>query len=286
MGDVSEESMTAEAALGAAIPARCARCGYATAGLVGTTCPECAFDLTTTPFLRYADRAWLRALVVGTELISVGAIGLLITNFGGKTILKVIARTLGMPFLNDPLALRAFLGLFLLSCGVGAWLLSTPDPALAALDDERQRRRSLERTGIAATLVVGAARIACEGLLPPPVCAVMTVVAMAFGLYLVVSLKSAVRELLSRAEAHASEKPAKEPTSKKSGDSTSWVVWLIVAIVLLGLWSASGGVTTAALKIERTMLGIGTIVTAFALLELVKGTKAIHAELAKAAPET
>jgi hypothetical protein len=285
---VNEEPMTERAAPGASIPARCVRCGYATAGLVGTTCPECAFDLTTTPFLRYADRAWLRAIVVGTELISVGALGLLITNFGGKTILKVIARTLGMPFLNDPLALRGFLALFLLSCGVGAWLLSAPDPALAALDDERQRRRSLERAGIAATLVVGAARIACEGLLPPPVCAVMTVVAMSFGLYLAVSLKSTVRELLSRAEAKEAEESATQPTLpkvKKGADSTSWVIWVIVAIVLIGVWSASGGVATAAIKIERTLLGLGTIITGFALLELVKGAKAIHAELAKAAPE-
>ncbi len=283
MGSVSEGLATSATSPGSALPERCARCGYATVGLVGTTCPECAFDLTQTPFLRYADRAWLRSIVVGTELIGVGAVGMLITNFGGKTILKVIARTLGMPFLNDPLVVRGFLAAFLLCCGVGAWLLSTPDPALIVLDDARHRRRSIERAGIAAALVIGAARIACEGLLPPPVCAWMTVVAMGFGLYLAVRLKSTVRELLDRTEAHVSEKPAREPKAKKGADSTSWVIWVIVAIVLLGVWSASGGVATAAIKIERTLLGLGVIITGLALLELVKGTKAIHAELERAA---
>ena len=58
-------------------PQRSGRCGYVTAGSVGTTCPDCGFDLTKSAYLRCADRTWLRTIVGEIQLIRIGAIGLL-----------------------------------------------------------------------------------------------------------------------------------------------------------------------------------------------------------------
>jgi hypothetical protein len=124
----------------------------------------------------------------------------------------------------------------------------------------------------------------------------MTVVAMAFGMYIAASLNSLVRELLLRAETAPKDEEEKAESKAKSkakskgkpkakpsqADPTAWVFWLIAALVVIGFISARGGLATAAVKIERSMLGLGVIVTGFALLQLVKGAKAIHEELARA----
>lgn len=260
-------------------PARCGRCGYATAGLPGTTCPECAFDLTKVPYLRFADRAWLRTIVFGTKLISFGAVGLLATNFGAVGVLRAVVKSIGIDTFSDKIVARVLLATFLACGAIGAWLLSTPDPALEVGDDARLRRRTFERMGIAAALLLGAARVGCEGLVPPAACAVMTVAAMGFGLFIVVGLNALVLELLARSESAPKEEVESKPYS------ASWVIWMIALFVLIGLWSAGAGVATVAIKVERVMLGIGAIATGLALLKLVKSSKAIHEELGKASAD-
>ena len=139
-------------------PLHCGRCGYATEGLHGNTCPECGFDLTRTPFLRWADRGWLRTIVVGSELVQIGSISALVFKFGGSTILGIVSK-IGVSLPIGPKVLASFLTMgSLAAAAIGAWLLAAPDPSLHAEADGRFSRRTIYRGGIVVALVLVAIR--------------------------------------------------------------------------------------------------------------------------------
>lgn len=258
------------------IPTRCGRCGYVARGLAGTTCPECAFDLTKVAYLRYADRGWLRTIVFGTNLIRVGAVGLLVTMVGGARWAARTLRSVGIDWLADQVLSRSLLVLFLSSAIVGAWMLSTPDPTYQLEDEGRGAKRSIERLGIGAAATLGAIRIFGDGVLPPMANALLTCAAMACGLLMVIRMASLVRDLLSRSESALAD------DAEKPSDSWGWMKWVIAGALLIGLMSLRSGATTAALAMERLALSVGVLLAAFSLLNLLKGTKAIGSELERA----
>lgn len=259
-------------------PQRCGRCGYVTAGLGGTTCPECGFDLTKSAYLRFADRTWLRTIVVGIHLIHIGAMGLLVAHFGGREMVRTVCKVMDLPVPSERVVGRVMLVLFLALAAVGAWMLTASDPSFDDADEERMRHRKLGRLGIASAVVLAVTRIFCDGWLGPIACSLLTFGAMACGIAIIASTRGLVRSLVRRSETATAE--ALAPAKK----ATAWIPWVLGAVVVVSLLSMRAGLAGVAAKLESLALGIGIVVTAFILLKLLEGTKAIRDELEKVAP--
>lgn len=264
-----------------AMPARCGRCGYATKGLSGTTCPECAFDLTRIPYLRFADRLWLAALVRGNTLVWIGAIGLIVMAFGGRNWLRTMLKIGGVGISARTVG-QIGIVVFLTTALLGAWFLSRPDPALETGDPERHRRQQRMQMGIGATGLLVLIRVVGDGALHPILATTLTVSAIMLSLFILSGLHGVVIELLKRSE-HAEAKHLEE---KPGARSRSWIWFILLAIVLIGAFNArGGGVATVASRIEQVTASIGVIALAFVCLHLVRGSKAIARELEQA-PES
>ncbi len=274
--ETSEPAVPGEAV--PAIPARCGRCGYATAGLRGTTCPECAFDLTRNPYLRFADPLWLAGLVRGMTMVWIGAIGLFVMAFGGREWIRTMIRLVNIDVPSRVIG-QVGVVLFLAFALLGAWFLSRPDPALEIGDPERHRRQQRMQMGIGAVALLVFVRVIGDASFHPVLSMVLTVSAVMLGLFLLSGLHGVVIELLRRSE-HAE---AKHLEQKPGANSRSWIIFLVVVIIGVGVWSAPGpGVVTIAASTERITRSIGVVALAFVCLHLVSGRKAIARELEQA----
>jgi hypothetical protein len=277
MSSETNEAPSASEAI-PAMPARCGRCGYATVGLRGTTCPECAFDLTRIPYLRFADRLWLAALVRGTTLVWIGAIGLMVMAFGGRNGFRTMLRLVGID-VSSRVVGQVGVVLFLALALLGAWLLSRPDPALETGDPERHRRQQRMQMGIGAVGLLVFIRVIGDPSLHPILATALTISAITLGLFILSGLHGVVIELLRRSE-HAE---AKHLAEKPGARSRSWIGFMLLAIVIFGALSARGaGAATVASRIEQITSSIGVIALAFVCLHLVSGSKAIARELEQA----
>ncbi|MDZ4755491.1 MAG: hypothetical protein SGJ11_13470, partial [Phycisphaerae bacterium] len=259
----------------AVAPLACGRCGYRTQGLPTMTCPECGFDLAKTPYLRWADRGWLRMIVTGTTLVHVGAIGALAMWFGGRYLLAAV-QSMGIPLPGSSRVLKQLIVLgFCITAALGAWMMAAPDPNLAG-NESKESRRLIYRILIATTVVLIALRAGLAHLLEPISAAVTSVAALVIGLYVVRGLGDFVRDLLTRAESGV---PA---DATKAGRAPNWIYWVLGITAGLALLRYQGGAAAIAGKIEGSVLFFGFIGVTIALLSLVKASRAIKGELAKA----
>lgn len=264
----------------------CGRCGYTTRGLNDSRCPECGFDLAVVPYLRVADRDWLRRVVLGINLVRYGSIAALVLLFGRGTV-RGLLDSFGVGALVDPRVVTSLSTyLAVISAAVGAFLLSLPDPAFDDPDEARRRRRMrfqiqlgavllliLARQALASPALVGATPTWWPLLLAAcSVCAVFVTVAVIRG------LGDFVRELVQRSEI------ATEKDLKGTRTSAAWLVPVVIVFVVIGLVSFRRGAAGMAKVVEGGVIGIGLIGTMIALLLLSRATKAIESEYAKASP--
>ena len=259
-----------------AVPDRCGRCGYVTKGLQGTTCPECAFDLTRSAYLRFADRGWLRTIVLGTHLLRVGGIGLIAVMFGGRTAIRATLDVLDLPAPSDRMIGRIMMLVFLAVSVTGAWLFTSDDPTFAGLDDERSRRGLAARIGIGLAALFAAARIVLDAVAPPLVNAGLIVVTILCLVQVTTALNGVVRSLLLRSEATSAEDLEETGKSQRSSG------WIIGAVALVALLSIRGGLAGLPSKVEGVGLGVGVLIIGFAFVRLVKSSRAIRQELERA----
>jgi hypothetical protein len=269
------ESPTAHAA---SVGARCGRCGYSTAGLTGTQCPECAFDLTKSAYLRYTDRGWLTTIVRGTHLIRVGATGTLVLCLGGAKMVLSTVQFVGLSNLSERLVYRVLLIGFLASCAIGAWMLTVTDPTFGDPDAAWGRHRLLGRVGILTAASLALARALCEGILSPIACSALTIGALLSVFAVLRPISDLVRSLIRRSESATPE----DLEEKGALNARSLLRWTVAGVILILLVTRRIGLATLAARLESLALGIGFILSAIAFLKLLRGTRAIREELAKA----
>jgi ribosomal protein L37E len=264
-----DESPPVAEATPAPIPERCGRCGYATTGMSGIICPECGFDVTKTTHLRVADRDWLANVVRGMWLTRVGATVALVANFSGPFFRAVVPAALGSPRGVSRIVTFAALG----AAALGALLISLPDPSFEDPSESRRRRRLVFQVGLVGGAMLLLGRAILGPYVSPIVGAGMSVVALLVMVGVVRGIGGFAREIVARAEG------VTEAEIKKTGAGAGWLYPVIAILVILQLLGWSRGQIVVAQRIETSVLGIGIIGIAFAMLSLSKASAAIKREL-------
>ncbi|MBL9150379.1 MAG: hypothetical protein JNM94_16965 [Phycisphaerae bacterium] len=264
-----DESPPVAEATPAPIPERCGRCGYATTGMSGIVCPECGFDVTKTTYLRVADREWLANIVRGMWMTRAGALVALVASIAGPSFRRMVPAWLELPGNFSRFVVLTGLGV----AAIGAFLLSLPDPSFEDPSEARRRRRLLFQAG----LVVGGVLLVARGLVgpyvPPLAGAAISVVAFLILVGVVRGIGGIAREIVARAEG------VTEDEIKKTGAGAGWLYWVLGVLVLMQLFGWSRGQLVVAQRIETSVIGIGILGIAFAMLSLSKASAAIKREL-------
>lgn len=218
-------------------------------------------------------------IVVGTTLVRVGAIGAIVTVFIGNGIVDW-TKSLGLPLPWPSRRIAVVTRFVLLACAAGgAWLMAAPDPSLGDELAPGAKRRKLFRAGIALAMALAAGRVVLGPWLPPLGAAAMSVAALLCTLQSVRGLGDVVRDLVARSETGDPDAAA------DAGRGGTWVYWAMGAVGLFGLLGSRRGPAAAALTIETSVIGIGVVGAGFALYSLVKSSRAIRDELARAPRE-
>ncbi len=272
--------------VGPAAAGRCARCGYALAGLTSPTCPECGCPTDGSTLLRYADPAWVRMLGVAATLMRGGAIAALVFHFSPEFAVGTL-RNLGFSPAGAPRGVVRFLEFGCLGLAVlGAWLLASPDPLLDdAVDEKAARRRLFFRIGLLAAFTLALVRAAAAPWLTPIPAIAVSSAACIIGFGALRRLGDVVRDLMARCASSDGE------AAKKAG-SGAWLnviviaVFVVAVIPLLSAWKGFSGtnlwttLTAAASSGERVVIYFGLMGIAFTILSLAKPLAAVRAEAA------
>lgn len=254
----------------------CGRCGYDLTGRVGETCPECGFEVTRTPYLRFADPGWLRTLLLGIELVRIGAIAAQIAL--GAAI--VIAATGYGAMLGAVLPVAWFMAWFVAGCLLlalfGALLVATPDPLFEDPSPERRRERTISRAMLLAAIIAVAAAAVLRPLLAGPVAALVSIGAIVLAMVAVRRSAEIARSIVRRSfELRGAD------LERIGRGCSGFVVAFVVVMVIGAVGVLRRGLppATMALPVEIGAVVAGGFALVSALLSLLIARKAIRSEM-------